>query len=456
MAVRPGWFLLLSGLGALAGCVGVPTAREKEARSELGAVRAMYRPGDARPVLPVLTETSPLEEYLRYAMLNNPRVETAYFGWAASVERITTARSMPDPRLTFEADIGSVLETVMPGLMIDLPGPGKLRAAGDIAAAEAGAGYEGFAAEVLRTAYAVKSAYYRLHFLEETTRVQREALALLADAESLAEQQVGAGRGTVQDVLRAQIERERMINRIENLEDSRSVLEGEFRAAMGHRPGDAMLPLPSAFEPGPAPPAADEVLAMAAARNPRLRVIEAEVRRGEAMLDLARASRSPDFSAGIEADLKASPVMWRPSASMTLPVWRDKIEAEIAGAQAEKRSAEARLSAEEIDLAAELASMLYLYRESGRNEALYGGSLAVKARQSLDAARAGYSAGRSSFLDVIDAERQVIEIELSRVEARAQRELSIASISLLVAGAAPPGAPVLERAEGGDPKEARP
>ncbi len=170
------------------------------------------------------------------------------------------------------------------------------------------------------------------------------------------------------------------------------------------------------------------------------------MRRGEAMIDLARTSRVPDFSIGIEADVKASPVMWRPTGSITLPIWRDKIAAEIAAAQLEKRSSEARLSAEQIGVAADLASMLYMYRESTRNIDLYSVTLLPKAHQSLDAARSGYAAGRSSFLDVIDAERQLLVFDLSLVEARTQRELSLASLSLLIAGTAPEGAPILPTA----------
>jgi cobalt-zinc-cadmium efflux system outer membrane protein len=124
------------------------------------------------------------------------------------------ARSLPDPRITFEADITNVLETVMPGLMIDLPGPGKLRAAGDVAAGESRASYFKFEIEVLRTAMALKSAYFRLHFLEDTLRVQRETLTLLGDLETQAQQQVAAGRSGIQDVLRAQIDREQLTTQI--------------------------------------------------------------------------------------------------------------------------------------------------------------------------------------------------------------------------------------------------
>lgn len=437
-----------AALLALLGCTGSPAASERAARADVAAVSQRYRPGDARPTLPALSAASPLADYLLFAMLNSPRVEAAYHDWAAAVEGITPARSLPDPRLTFESDIADTVLTLMPGLMLDLPGPGKLQAAGERMAAESRAAYFGFEQEILRTALAVKSAYYRLHFLEETIRVEGETLRLLVDLEQLAQQQNAAGRVTLQDVLRAQIARDQVETQITNLEDSQSALVAELKSALGLGPRDAAPPIPATFEPSAGDPRPDELLATALSRNPDLRALEEDVLRAEASLGLARKAGVPDFSFGLEVDLDADPTVFRPSAGMSLPIWRDKIAAEIAGAQASKRAAEARLGAEQVQLAAELASMLFLYREAVRNDALLRDKLVPRARQSLDAARAGYVNGRAGFLDVIDAQRTLLEFELAGIEARTQRELTLASLSLAIAGVPPSGAPTLERGPG--------
>src|SRR5216684_5006678 len=101
----------------LSGCKGIPTKAEKDARRQAETVAAGYRPYGAKPVLPVLTADSSLSNFLAYAMLNRPEVEAAYYDWAASVERITQARSFPDPQLTLQMDIQSVVTSIMPGLM---------------------------------------------------------------------------------------------------------------------------------------------------------------------------------------------------------------------------------------------------------------------------------------------------------------------------------------------------
>lgn len=427
-----------------AACTGAPADGEREARRDLDRVTAEYLP-DAAVSLPALDASSTLADLLTYALRRNPRIRAAYFDWVRDVESITVARSRPDPRLTFEADITRMLEALMFGLMIDLPGPGKLAAAGEAAAHTSRASYYGFERAILEVAVAVKTAYFRLHFLAASLRLERETAALLGDLEQLAQSQNSAGRVTLQDVLRAQIEKEQVLTRIANLEDSRVPLIAELKAALGLGVADADPPVPATFQPSPEAGAPEDLLHRALAVNPSLRAMAADVRRGEVLLRLATKAGVPDFSVGIEADVKPSPWMLRPSASVTLPVWRDKIAAGIAAAQAEKDAASARLDTERIGLAADLATTLFAYREAVRDIDLLANRLVPKAHQSLAAARPAYATGRASFLDVIDAQRQLLGFESGLIDARTRRELALAAISATVARF-PQGAPVLEPA----------
>jgi cobalt-zinc-cadmium efflux system outer membrane protein len=433
--------LLLSGLTA--GCVGTRSAGEARAYSQREMVEQVYRPGEHRPLLPALNTNAPLRDYLLFAMLNQPQVEAAYYDWAASVRRITVDRSQPDPRLTFRSDIADMMMSLMPGLMMDFPGPGKLKAAANIATAESEGKYFAFEWSVLQTAFALKKAYYQLHFLDAKVGVNRETLRLVEQIEKLARTQNEVGKVTLQDVLRAQIEEERLTTEIANLDDSRHPLLAQFKAALGLKEEEDAPPVPQKFESTPLDLTSDKLFAAALARNPRLKVMEAEVRRADASLRLAFKSRVPDFSLGLEADVKASPVLVTPQIGVTLPIWRDKIAAEIGAAQAGKRAAEARLSAEQITLAVEFAEKSFLFREASRNLELLTERLLPKARQSLEVAQSGYVSGRVDFLNLLDAERTLLAFQLSEVEARVQRELALAELSLLILGTPPANAPVL-------------
>jgi outer membrane protein TolC len=428
---------------ALTGCKGIATHGEREARQQIGTVKAAYRPNDRRPALPDLTTNSSLGDFLTYAMLNQPQIEAAYYDWAASVENITVARSLPDPQLTFQADIVDVVSSVMPGLMQQFPGPGKLRAQARAAAADSRGKYFAFESAALQTAYAVKQGYYRLWFLEEKIRVDREMLRLLAELERIARAQNETGQATLQDVYRAQIEEDRLKTEIANLEDSRFPLQAQFKAALGLTRDQPVPPLPGRFEATTLDLTPEQILDTAFARNPQLKVLEAEVRQAQASLDLAYKARVPDFSLGLMADVKMSPVLYRPLATMTLPLWRDKIAAEIAAAQAGKHAAQARLTAGQINLTVDFAGKSFDYREVNRNLDLLREQLIPKAQRSLEIARSAYLSGKTDFFNLIDAERTLLEFRLSEIEARTQRELVLSDLSLLVAGVPPANAPLL-------------
>lgn len=427
-----------------AACVGIKTPGERESRERVQRVLNKYRPADSAPNLPVLRGGASPETFVRYAIYKHPQVEAAYYEWLASVEKITRERSLPDPRLTFEADITKVILALMPGLMMEFPGPGKLRAAANVATAESGMKYFQFETAVLQVAYSFKKAWYELRLVDERIRVNQEMVTLLQDLEKLAQSRTEVGKGTLQDLLRTQMEKERLQTELTNLRDSRQWFAIQFKAALGLGVGDPTPPLPRALQSSPLSTSGDRILATALARNPRLKAMESDVRRAEAAITQAQRTRIPDFALGVMADVKASPAMVRPLGGMTLPIWRDKIAAEIAGARHLEGASKARLSNEQLTLTVEVAMKSYQYREGTRLLTLLQESLLPKANQALDVARSGYSTGGADFINLIDAQRTLLEFRLAEVEARIQRELALADLSLQVMGVPPSGAPFLD------------
>ena len=430
-------------LALFAGCTGTRTQSERIARKNLDQVTSAYRPEAQRPSLVMLQANGSLSNFIQFAVLNQPLVEAAYYDWASSVHRITVERSLPDPRLTFQSDISQMVMSLMPGLMMDFPGPGKLKAAANVAAAESDVKYFAFEWSVLQTAFALKKSYYELHFLDAKVSVNQETLHLLEQIEKLARMQNEVGKVTLQDVLRAQIEQERLTTEISNLEDSRNPLVAQFKAALGLKAEDAAPPTPQKFESTLLALTSDQLFAGALARNPRLKAMEADVRRADAAIRVAYKARVPDFSLGVEVDARASPIFVTPQIGVTLPIWRDKIAAQIAEAQAGKQASEARLTAEQIALAVEFAGKSFMFREASRHLELLTERLLPKARQSLEVAHSGYASGKVDFLNLLDAERTLLDFQLSEVEARVQRELALADLSLLILGTPPPNAPLL-------------
>ncbi len=441
--IRPSGATGIIALGLLlAGCRGIPTPGEQDARRQMQTVEADFRPHGQKPALPILTPDSGLSNFLAYAELNQPAVAAAYFDWAAAIERITQARSLPDPQFTFQMDIQNAVTSIMPGLMGTVPWPSKLRVGAEVASAESRTKYFAFQSAVLQAAFELKRSYYQLYFLEQKLRVERETLRLASQLEQLARTENEVGKVTLQDVLRAQIEQARLRTEIANLQDSRASLLAQFQAALGMQPQEPPPPVPQHFESTAIEFTGDKLLEAALTQNQRLKGMAEEVRAAEASILLARKGRFPDFGLGFMADAKANPTLYRlpgGPGTISLPIWRDKIAAQIAEAQANKRSAQARLSGEQIALAVEIAERSYLYRVATRDLALLNDQLLPKARQSLEVARSGYLAGQIDFFNLTDTERTLLGFELDKVEAATQREIVLAELSLVIQGMSPVG-----------------
>ena len=425
----------------LSGCKGISTRDERAARADVKNVSQNFRANP--PDVSTLTTNSALTDFLRFAMLNHPQIQAAFYEWSASVEKITVERSLPDPKLTFQAYIQDTLTSLMPGLAMDFPGPGKLSARANEASAESRAKYFQFETSVLQTAFDVKKSYYPLHFLDEKIRVNQRTLALLGDLEKIARAQNEVGKATLQDVLRTHIEAEKLRTQTATLGDSRRLLMAQFKAALGLTANQPDPPLPKNFETTDLNLSDDELFATALARNPRLNEMKAEIRMAEASIRIASKDKVPDFSAGVMAEVYTPPFYW-PQASMTLPVWRDKIAAEIAAAQNSKRAAQARLTAEQISLAVDFAEKTFMVREADRQLASIRNQLLPLAGQSLEIARAAYLSGQLEFMNVIDAERTLLDLQLDEIAMQTQREVALAELSLVIAGSPPADAPLLK------------
>ncbi len=437
MALLPLLAVLVGTL--LSGCSGVVLDSEFSARKKFTDVSQAYRPSGEKPPLPNLRVDSTLEELLTFGILNDPAVEAAYYDWQASVAHITTARSLPDPKLTFEADIADTVMSLMAGFMFDLPGPGKRSAMGEMASAESQGKFYAFKRSVLSTAAAIKNAYYSLQALEDSIVVNNRGLELLRDLEDIARAQHETGKVTLQDVLRAEIEREKLLTETQNLADSRVAVHAALRGALGIDPR-LEVPIPTVFTNSTDEIAHEEILARAFEYNPLLKQMHAEIGKADNALRLARLSVVPDIGMELDIDTKASPVMFNPQLSITLPIWRDKIAAQIGAAQSDSNAARARFSREQINLAVDFASMLYMYRESSRNLKLFSEKLLPKASRSVEVARSGYIGGKSSFIDFLEAERTLLEFEFSRIETRVLYERAITNLSLVIGGQVPSGA----------------
>jgi outer membrane protein TolC len=436
--VRYPWFIVVSAGLLLAGCVAA-SHEEQAAAARVQQTGAVLRPAGRKPELPVLTADSPLSDYLRYALLNHPQVGAAFYDWRAAVEAITPARSLPDPQLTFQADIADTLMTFMPGIMFDFMTRGKRVAMGREAAAASEVAYRNYATTVLRTAATVRKAWIELAYVDEALRLREASLGAIDQSAALNASDYATGRGMA--TLGTQVlflnSTAQVRATIAALEDRRVTARTEFKSALGLSPDDADPPWPHlVLTTTPLPPE-PELWRAAKAVNPELASMRAMVEMAMAGVEVANTTGTPDFALGAMIDLKADPLMVRPTANLTLPIWRDKIAATIAAAEARRDAAVARLNAEQLNLAAELAQMLYMVRESERMISYLEGTALPNLERSLASAEAAYQSGMDGPGMIPQTRLMALGMRLERLEALRQRETAVTDLLLMIADVAP-------------------
>jgi outer membrane protein TolC len=158
---------------------------------------------------------------------------------------------------------------------------------------------------------------------------------------------------------------------------------------------------------------------------------------------VARKAGTPDFTLGAMADLKADPLMVRPTATVTLPIWREKIRSNIAAAEARRDAAVARVSAEQLNMAAELAQMLYMVSESDRMIEYIDKTALPNYERLIASIEAGYQAGMTGPGMIPETRVMALAMRLERAAALRDRENAVTDLLLMTADIAPAGAPLL-------------
>ena len=425
---------------ALAGCSGVPTKDEQSARADVQATGAALLARYGRPPLPILRPDSPPEEFVRYAVLNHPAVAAAYFDWKASVEDVAPARSPVDPQFVFQADVGETLLSVMPGLMFNLMGSGKRAALGSQAVLTAGVARRAYVSAVLDAAAEARKSWIELAYLDEATRLQEGVLGALESSRTLAQVDYATGRGTgtLTDQVRIQNEVAKARNELATLDDRRAAARARFKSALGLAPGDPDPAWPTKALAATTLPGEDELWRRTLGANPGLGRMRAMVEMAAAGVEVARKAGHPDFSLGAMAELRADPSFVRPLATLGLPLWRDRIAAAVAAAEARHEAGAARVSAEELTLAAEFAQDLAMVRESDRMIAYIDRDALPSFDRSIETAGAAYQSGAAGAAMIPESQLMALSMRLERAGALRDRELAATDLMLLAAGVAVP------------------
>jgi outer membrane protein TolC len=271
----------------------------------------------------------------------------------------------------------------------------------------------------------------------------RDRLGLLARLDEIWNTSAGfarsryeSGEGAQSDVLRAQLELNRLRQRRWTLEAQERTSVQTLNRLRG-RPVDEPIPTSTSVRDLsiPALPGPDAALADAIARSPELAQARLGSARSEKSVALAKRERYPDFNvnAAIMPRGQLDP-MWAAGISVNLPVWsyrkqnravdesRARAEASAGGAEAIEQILQLRVAERRAAYEA-VAETARIFREG----------LLVQSRATADSTLAQYRVGKVTFASVLEANAGYIGDEegfLAAVADAQRLAIGVAEVSL--------------------------
>lgn len=384
-----------------------------------------------------------LESALQYGAENNPKLQAAFNQWKGAEQNIAVQKGLPDPMLTYGYYFDSVETRVGPqnqafGLAQKFPAFGKLGLQKTIAADQAGAAAERYRREKLNLGSTIALAYAELYFLKRSIDITQERIVLVRDLEQVARARYKAG-APLAATLQAQVELGRLEDRLNSLNDLRQPQTARLNAAL-NRPRGTNLPWPASLPYRAAGADADALRKNLHSTSPELAELASDVAMGAHRVQLARRERLPDFTLGVQyidtgnaampvADSGKDPLIG--TIGINLPLWIGKNRARVAAAEYQRTAAQRMLENRAQTLDADIRQTLFNLRDADRKIILYKQNLIPKAEQSLEVSRKAYEAGQLEFINLIDAERMLLEFDLASERALADHLVARAELSRL-------------------------
>lgn len=276
-------------------------------------------------------------------------------------------------------------------------------------------------------------ALYRAALAQRVVEIGVQDQAWLDRIVQSLEQRYRTGASNLADLLRAQNEqrrrREQTRTEQSELEHARFVLNRLLQ-----RPPEAPWPPLNLPPPVGAVPYSPQLADLAIRQEPRLRVLQEEIREAQAAARLARRQRFPQVLVGAQGRNATHDGEFRQAEVMlgfTFP-WGNtrKYRADFERERARARAAEADASDRSLGVREEVHQLTVEVDAARREALLYRDEIVPRARQALEASETAWAANRSSFLDVMDLHRLLLESQLTEARALAAQYDRLAELVL--------------------------
>ncbi len=385
-----------------------------------------------------------LSEVFRTLEARSPRLEAARQMAVAAEARIKPVSTLPDPQLQF-----GLMNRNLPGLGLQdplgmnqvqvmqmVPIAGQLGLAGRAATAQAGAA-RARAADLrweLRARAAM--AFYEIYQLDRTIQVSAATQELLRDIATTARTMYSVGQGRQADVLRAQVEIDRMSEEIARMRAMRVVAAARLNALLD-RTAETPVPSPSLPRFPSNLASVDSLERQALAGRPMLAAGAFEVEAAKAANQRARREIWPDLQLGAQYGQRpmaeGTDRMLSLMLGFSVPVWAGRRQLQMRReTEAMRLGAEAELRAMQAETRGRLAELGATIGRTRSLRALYLTTILPQAEATVSSALAAYQSGDVDLPMLLDARMTVNRYRQQLFQLDAEEGTALAELEMLL------------------------
>ena len=412
------------------------TAAEKDGSGNIAELLPQHHAVQTGPMLT-------LDEIERMALIGNPEIRVAVRRLAVVQAHVPTAGALDDPSVMYRGwqvplrqpwNYNAGQNMFM--FSQTLPGFGKRSLRASVAEADVTEARAGLEATRLDVRIRVRKAFYDLLRAEDGLRIHDQHVDIARQAIEAARIKYAVGKVPQQDILKAQISVTRLAEHLIHFEQDIEIAQAHLDTLLGRDPrepinvrGDygvsIVLPSPEILERTALQSRPDLIEAQAVAEKSR---------KGQA---LSQKAFNPDFtvSAGYMLMPRGSEFRnnYMVEGSINLP-WlnRRKHDAEIAESSAMVNEKDAEIDARRNAAFGQIQEALVQTKAAQKLANVYATSLRPQAEATLHSTVIAYENDRTEFLDLLDSQMTVIDLDLAYFQALADFEARLADLELAV------------------------
>jgi outer membrane protein TolC len=288
----------------------------------------------------------------------------------------------------------------------------------------------------------VRSAWWQLAYLDQAIEIIEQNQNLMRDFIEIAQTKYKVGKGLQQDVLLAQLELSKLINRQLPLEGMREAAEAELNALMDRQPGERIVLDTRELNVSLRElPPQEDLLQISLASRPLLDVQREKVEAARLRVDVAKKKSWPDFTVGAAYGFRDAtdptgrdlPDVMSFRLGFNLPIYsgskQDKeIEQRTSTYFGRKYAFNESLRVIQADVAKNHAR----YHAASDQVSLYESAIIPQAQQTVSAMLSGYQVNKVDFLNVVNAQLALYNAQISYWEALSNAKQSLAFLAAAV------------------------